>query len=264
MPFSVLMSVYHKESPNYFQLCLQSLLDQSCRANEIVLVEDGPLGSELKTVIEKYRDSLNIVSVRLDKNVGLARALNEGLRYCLYDLVARMDTDDIALPKRFEKQVAFMESNPDISASSCLIDEFNDKGVVFSQRALPLYHDALVKFAKKRSPLSHPGAIFSKQVVLSVGGYPELYPEDYLLWVKLIQAGYKIANMPDVFVKMRTGEDFIVRRGWKFLRGELRIYHFMYKTGFINLFEFTNIVLIKSALRLSPGFIKIFLYRIAR
>ncbi|MFM9625766.1 hypothetical protein ACKI14_48885, partial [Streptomyces turgidiscabies] len=91
--------------------------------------------------------------------------------------------------------------------------------------------------------LSHPAVIFRKQAVLSVGGYPEIYPEDYLLWIKLIQADYEVANIPDVLVRMRTGEGFITRRGWKFLKGELRIYHYMYKTGFISFFEFINIVL---------------------
>ncbi len=264
MSLTVLMSVYFKEKPEYLEACLQSLAVQTLKADEVVLVEDGPISSDLKAVIERFRESLNIVSVPLNENVGLACALNEGLKHCSHDLVARMDTDDIAVPDRFAKQVAFMQANSDIAASSGFIEEFNDAGAVLSQRALPLEHDALVKFAKKRSPLSHPAVIFRKQAVLSVGGYPELYPEDYLLWVKLIQAGYKISNVSDVLVKMRTGEDFITRRGWRFLRGELRIYHYMYKTGFINLLAFINIVLMKSILRLSPGFIKIFLYKVAR
>ncbi len=264
MSLSVLMSVYFKEKPEYLKACLLSMVDQTLKADEVVLVQDGPISSDLKAVIERFRESLNIVSVPLDENVGLACALNEGLKHCSHDLVARMDTDDIAVPDRFAKQVAFMQANSDIAASSGFIEEFNDAGDVLSQRALPLEHDALVRFAKKRSPLSHPAVIFRKHAVLAVGGYPELYPEDYLLWVKLIQAGYKIANVPDVLVRMRTGVDFITRRGWKFLRGELRIYHYMYKTGFINLFEFINIVLMKSVLRLSPGFIKVFLYKVAR
>lgn len=264
MSLSVLMSVYFKEKPEYLAACLQSLDEQTLKADEVVLVQDGPISSDLKAVMERFRESLNIVSVPLDKNVGLACALNEGLKSCSYDLVARMDTDDIAVPNRFAKQVAFMYAYPDIAASSGFIEEFNDAGDVLSQRALPLEHDALVKFAKKRSPLSHSAVIFRKKAVLSVGGYPKLYPEDYFLWVKLIQAGYKIANVADVLVKMRTGEGFISRRGWKFLKGELRIYHHMYKTGFINLLAFINIVLMKSILRLSPGFIKIFLYKVAR
>jgi glycosyltransferase involved in cell wall biosynthesis len=261
---SVLMSVYFKEKSEYLDECLQSLTCQTLPAVEVVLVEDGEISLELHTVIDSYRDQLNIISVPLVKNVGLACALNEGLKNCSYDLVARMDTDDVAVTNRFEKQVAFMQANPEIAASSGFIEEFNDSGEILSQRALPLTHDGLVGFAKKRSPLSHPAVIFRKDAVLAVGGYPELYPEDYLMWVKLIQAGYKIANVPDVLVKMRTGDDFIIRRGWKFLKGQLKVYHYMYKTDFINFLEFINIVISISVLRLSPGFIKKFLYKVAR
>lgn len=264
LKLSVLLSVYNKEKPRYLVACLNSLLEQTFRADEMVLVEDGPISSELSEVIHRFRAGLNIVSIRLPENVGLACALNEGLKHCSYDLVARMDTDDIALPDRFEKQIVFMKANPDIVTSSGFIEEFNDAGDALSQRALPLKHDDLVKFAKKRSPLSHPAVIFRKEAVLSVGGYPELYPEDYLLWVKLIQQGFKIANIPDVLVRMRTGEGFITRRGWLFLKGELRIYRYMYKTNFINFFEYIQIVMLKSVLRLSPGVVKLFLYKVAR
>ncbi len=264
MSFSVLMSVYFKEKPVYLAECLQSLVDQTLKADEVILVEDGPISSELKVEIEKYRDVLNIVSVALSVNIGLAKALNVGLKYCSYDLVARMDTDDIALPDRFEKQIALMSSNPDIAVSSGFVEEFNDTGEILSQRVIPLEHDALVDFAKMRSPLSHPAVIFRKRVVLSVGGYPELYPEDYLLWVMLIQSEYKISNIPDVLVRMRTGHDFITRRGWSFLKGELQTYRYLYKTNFINLYEYIKIVFLKSLLRLSPGFVKVFLYKVAR
>lgn len=261
---SVLMSVYVNESPLSLEECLLSLSAQTFQASEVVLVEDGYISPPLREIIERFREPLNIVSVLLRENVGLACALNEGLKHCGHDLVARMDTDDIAMPDRFVKQVAFMLANSDIAASSGFIDEFNEVGEVLSQRALPLGHDALVTFAKKRSPLSHSAVIFRKQAVIAVGGYPEVYPEDYLLWVRLIQFDFKIANMPDVLVRMRTGNDFITRRGWRFLKGELRTYHHMYKTGFISLLAFINIVLMKAVLRLSPRFIKMFLYKVAR
>lgn len=261
---SVLMSVYFKERPKYLDMCLQSLADQTFKADEVVLVEDGAISSDLKLVIDKYRSELNIVSIPLAENIGLAKALNKGLEYCSHDLVARMDTDDIALPMRFKKQVDFMTMNPDIAASSGFIEEFNDAGTILSQRILPLSYDDLVNFAKNRSPLSHPAVIFRKHIILSVGGYPALYPEDYLMWIKLIQANYKISNLPDILVKMRTGDDFIDRRGWIFLMGEIKIYHYMFKTGFINFFEFVKVVSLKSILRLSPRFVKKIIYKIAR
>jgi len=263
--FSVLMSIYFKEKPENLEACLKSLMNQSRVADEVVIVEDGPISSDLKVVVENFRKSLNIKSVCLSKNMGLAYALNEGLLHCSYDLVARMDSDDICVDNRFEKQMLFMNSNPNISASSGCVDEFNDnEDVIVSRRVLPLNNDDLVEFSKKRSPLSHPAVIFRKKNIFLVGGYPDIYPEDYILWVKLISKGYEIANLPDTLVKMRTGKDFISRRGWLFLKGEIKVYRYMYKIGFLNLFEFISASFLKSLVRLSPNLIKSFLYKRVR
>lgn len=262
---SVLMSVYFKEKPEYLEACLQSLAEQTLKANEVVLVEDGPISSDLKAVIKRFHKSLNIVSVSLVENVGLACALNEGLKHCSHDLVARMDTDDIAIPNRIEKQVAFMQSNPDIAASSGFIEEFNDEGKVVLQRTLPLEHDVLVKFAKKRSPLSHPAAIFRKQAVSAVGGYPEFRnAQDYALWSLLIVKGYKLANLPNILVNMRAGSEMMERRGYIHLKNEIQILKFMRFIGFLSIEEFITNLLARSVVRLSPLVIKRWLYRVAR
>ncbi|EAT13144.1 glycosyltransferase [Bermanella marisrubri] len=264
MNFSVLMSVYIKETSENLAECLDSLCRQSVKPNQVVLVEDGPISDSLHEIIEEYRQTLNIHSVTLEENQGLAKALNEGLKFCEYDLVARMDSDDISLPSRFEKQLDFMEQNPNIDASSGYIDEFDASGKVVSTRKLPILPGDVKIFAKKRSPLSHPATIFRKQAVLSVGGYPELYPEDYLLWVKMIINGSNLANIPEVLLKMRTDQAFITRRGYEFLKGEIKIYQYMRAEGFISYFEYCKIILIRSALRLSPNFLKVMFYKFAR
>src|SRR5690625_4228661 len=177
MGFSVLLSVYKKERTEYFIQAMQSIWDeQTLKPNEIVLVKDGPLDKELDDAIkgvEKHiGDALKIIS--LEENVGLGAALNEGLKFCSYELVARMDTDDIALPKRFEKQVSFMNEHPYLAASSAWMEEFDDSGKTIAVRKLPLDSVSIRSFAKRRNPLSHPLTIFRKSIVLSVGGYPEI------------------------------------------------------------------------------------------
>ncbi len=265
MTLSVLMSVYCKEKPEFLNACLQSLDQQNIKADELIIVEDGPLSGDLHSVIERFRSSLNIFTVRLRENVGLACALNEGLKHCSYDLVARMDTDDVALPDRFDKQLAFMNSRPDIAASSGFVDKVNDLGEVFSQRSLPLEHDELVKFAKTRSPLSHPAVVFRKQTVLSLGGYPEYRnSQDYALWSLLIVKGFKLANLPDTLVKMRTGSELIGRRGFQYFKREVEILKFQRAIGFLTSFEFLSNVLMRALVRLSPVFIKRWLYKLAR
>lgn len=264
MNFSVLMSVYFKETTGNLTECFDSLCRQIVKPTEVILVEDGSIDNSLLELIDKYRQVLNIQSVKLKENMGLASALNEGLKYCNYELVARMDTDDISLPSRFLKQLEFMKRNPNIDASSGFIEEFDATGEIVSTRKLPLLPSDVKVFAKKRSPLSHPATIFRKQAVLSVGGYPDLYPEDYLLWVKMIINGSDLANIPEVLLKMRTDEGFITRRGYNFLKGEIKIYWYMRVEGFISSLEYIKIILIRSVLRLSPNFLKVLLYKFAR
>lgn len=265
MKFSVLISVYIKERPAYLVQALQSLANQILKADEVVLVEDGPIGDDLLAVIEQFKQVLNIKSVKLKQNSGLAIALNVGLKHCTHELVARMDSDDVSLPQRFEKQVAFMQAHPDVAVSSAYIEERNeDMSLVLSVRKLSVLNEEIARFAKHRCPISHPVAIFRKQAVLSVGGYPNIYPEDYPLWSLLLVNGFKFANVPEILVHMRTGEGFLSRRGFKFLQGEIRIFSFQRKIGLISYFEFIRNVLNRSVVRLSPSFIKRLLYKYAR
>lgn len=268
MSFSVLMSIYHKENPSWFNRAMQSIWDeQIVKPTEIVLVQDGPLTKDLYSVILKWKEKLgNILQcVPLEKNSGLAVALNEGLKYCNYELVARMDTDDIAMPNRFEKQFTFMQNNPEVVVCSGLIEEWSqDYSYKISERHLPLTHQEIAKFAKYRSPISHPAVIFRKSAVLAVGGYPNIYPEDYPLWGKMLSQGYKFANLPDLLLKMRVGNALTERRGLEFLKGEIKIYRYLCDIGFINQFEFLFNCISRGLVRLSPTWLKKIFYKYLR
>ena len=264
MNCSVLMSVYSKEKPEYLMACLQSLVLQTFEADEIVLVEDGPISEEICSIIDDFRFELNIVSVRLQTNIGLAGALNAGLRHCNHELIVRMDTDDIAFPDRIKRQVEFMKSNPEVTASSGCIEEFDSEGHTRSCRVLPLRHNELIRFSKQRCPLSHPAVIFKKSAIISVGGYPSTYPEDYLLWVILISKGYIIGNISEPLVRMRIGDAIFMRRGLKMLRGEIKIHKYMLDNNLISMIEFCKIVASKIIVRTSPAVVKFFLYKVAR
>jgi hypothetical protein len=176
-----------------------------------------------------------------------------------------MDSDDVSLPHRFEKQVAFMVDNPEISVCSSYIEERNEDMLrVLGIRALPQEHENIFRFAKMRSPVSHPVVVFKKSAVLSVGAYPKIYPEDHALWCLLLVKGYRFANIPEVLLYMRTGDSFMLRRGLLFLKGEIRTYSLMRKTGFIGWFLFFRNCALHACVRLSPGFIKKILYKYAR
>lgn len=263
--FSVLMSVYALEKAENLRQSLESIYAQSLKADECVIVQDGPLGDELLLIIAEYRKLLPIVSVSLKENKGLAKALNIGLKHCSYDFIIRMDSDDICLNDRFESQVTFMVSNPHISVSSGVIEEYNDSMTeLLHTRRLPTEHSEILRFAKTRSPISHPATIYRKKDVLSVGGYPALYPEDYALWIIMIHQGFKFANLSKSLLKFRGGDLMIARRGPKFLKGYIQTYKLMYRLNFISLLELISNVLKQSLLRLSPVFIRRLLYKHAR
>ncbi|MEN2386001.1 glycosyltransferase [Comamonas thiooxydans] len=266
--FSVLMSVYSKESPQFLDNSIQSIWSaQKLKPSQIVLVQDGQLGKPILDVIEKWKRLIgpSFLTVELKNNVGLAKALNSGLKFCNYDLIARMDTDDIALPERFEEQVKLMTQNPEVTVSSAFIEEWdNTLSSLIGTRTLPYSHLEIIKFAKTRSPINHPCAIFRKSKIEAYGGYPEIYPEDYALWGTLLNKGEIFKNIPKVLLKMRAGDAITQRRGYKFLKGEVKIFIYFEKIGFINKLELLFNIITRSIIRLSPNYIKKILYKTLR
>lgn len=218
--FSVLLSLYVKENPEYFDRSMQSLWsDQGTRPDEIVLVKDGPLTVELDNIIKKWQSELKevLIVVPLEQNVGLGKALNIGLSHCSNEWIFRMDTDDICVPDRFEKQINFIKSHSTISILSGQIREFD--GLVENVtgiKTVPQTHNEIVKFSKIRNPFNHMAIAYKKSVIESVGGYQHhLYMEDYNLWLRVLSAGFESANLKDTLVLVRAGEDMIERRKGK-------------------------------------------------
>lgn len=217
--YSVLMSVYHREKTEYFVQAVNSMLKQTVTPDEFVLVCDGPLNSELDAAIadfEKNHPDIFRV-VRLEENVGLGKALNEGLKHCSYELVARMDSDDITHPQRMEWQLEFLQSNPEISAVGGQISEFENNPLeIKAYRNVPCTTEEINERVKSRNPMNHMTVTFKASSVKKAGGYPDiLYFEDYALWSTLIANGEKLANVPQVCCNMRTGEGMYKRRGGK-------------------------------------------------
>lgn len=226
--YSVLMSLYIKENPDHFRLALKSMIDQTIRPDEIVLVEDGPLTNELYAVVDEYKECLHIVNN--EKNLGLGLALARGLEECQNELVARMDADDVAKLDRCEKQLIFFDNNPDISILGGQIEEFvaNPENVV-GKRVVPETDEVLKKFMKKRCPFNHMTVMFKRSAVLHVGNYQDWFcNEDYYLWVRLALADFKFANLPDTLVHTRVGSDMYQRRGGdKYFKSEIGIQKLM-------------------------------------
>ena len=234
---SVLMSVYKKENPQFLKRALESIYAQTLKADEIVLVEDGEIPPALDEVISRYPD-LHIV--KLEKNLQLGRALETGLKACHHELIARMDTDDIMMPDRLEKQYRFMMEHPDVAACGGDIAEFTEEDTILREKHMPASPQELFRYGKKRNPLNHMTVMFRKSAIEAAGGYRH-FPglEDYDLWSRLLANGYHIANIPEVLVKARIGDRFASRRGgWAYFKRYLRLRKEQHQIGYLNIKEY--------------------------
>ena len=258
--YSVLMSVYYKENPDHLREAIESIQDQTLKTNDFVLVCDGPLTKELDEVIslkEKEIDALNVI--RLDSNVGLGKALNEGLKYCKNELVARMDSDDIAYPDRCKKQVDLFNKYREISICSGTVEELDgDINNIKVKRVLPKTNDEILNFAKKRNPFNHPCVMYKKRDVEDVGSYQDFYLlEDYYLWVRMLLKGYKGYNIQEPILYMRAGSYMYKRRsGLKYARSQRALFNYMKEENFISNKEYINSCLIRSASSLAPNWLR--------
>lgn len=253
--FSALASVYIKERAEYLDAALKSLYIQTCPATEVVLVHDGVLSQELYECINKWQKKLPIVEVKLPQNKGLGCALNEGLKHCSYELVARFDTDDINHPERFEQQLNAFTSDPDLVLLSADVEEFNYQiGDINSLRILPHTNNEIKKQARSRNPFNHMAIMFKKSNVLYVGGYKHLhFLEDYYLWLRLLAQNYKAQNLACVLVSARIGNGMHARRrGISYLKSEIQLYKIkkaLKITGYIDGLVF---LCLRGASRLTP------------
>ena len=266
MKFSVLMSIYHKEKAEYFDRCMQSIWDeQSVRPNEIVLVEDGKLTDELYEVVDKWKVKLGDLfqTIPLKQNMGTGKAKNIGLQKCKYELIAIMDTDDIAMPDRFEKQLKIFK-NSDVDVCSSWVREFdNNEKEIVSYRKLPENNIDIVNFAKKRMPVNHPATMYKKSIALKVGGYMHmLWFEDYYLMVRMMLFGAKFYNIQEPLVNMRAGYGQLERRsGLNYIKAEMRFLNTIRKEGFLNSYEFVRNVIVRLIARAMPKKILKIIYK---
>jgi len=239
-PYSVLMSLYIKEKPEYLRLAIDSMLNQTDKPDEIVIVEDGPLTDSLYAVLDEYKAKYPQIvrTVRNEKNLGLGLALNVGLKECKNELVARMDTDDISKPDRCEKQLKVFAENPNLDIIGGNISEFIDSvDNRVGSRIVPQTDAEIKNYLKKRCPFNHMTVMFKKESVLKAGNYIDwFWNEDYSLWIRMYLANMTFANISETLVNVRVGKDMYKRRGsWKYFKSEARIQWFMLRNRIISL-----------------------------
>ncbi len=260
------MSLYVKENASYLSACFESLINQTVQANQIILVEDGPLTEELYATLEKWQKILPIERVKLPNNVGLGMALNHGLELCRYDLIARMDTDDICHPSRFEKQLKIFK-NQNIDVCGSWISEFyKNSDICISYRKLPENHDDIVRYSQRKNPMNHPSVMYRKSIVFDVQRYNDvLYFEDYYLWLKLLNNGAIFYNIQEPLVFMRSDEAQLSRRGGRrYAFYELNFFKLCFKNGFMTREQVVINTIIRFPIRMLPSKLLGKIYKIIR
>ncbi|MBS6340505.1 MAG: sugar transferase [Eubacterium limosum] len=260
--YSVLMSLYKKENPEYLKIALDSMINQTVKPDEIILVEDGPLTDELYTVLNEYNQYLH--RIKNETNLGLGLALNVGLKECRNELVARMDTDDCSKPDRCEKQMKRFEEKPYLSIVGSHVDEFvSDISNIVSKRTVPVTSEEIYNFAKKRSAFNHPAVMYRKSKVLEQGGYADLKRnQDVDLFGRMLYSGDKAENIDESLLWFRSSDELAKRRrSWQNTWSYIATIRKFWKMGYSSFFDYAFVGIAQTGMYVMPIKVQNLLYK---
>ena len=266
--FSVLISVYKNDKAADFRIALESITTkQTFKPSEVVLVVDGPVSDETNQVIENAAiECPGLYKViKFENNQGLGIALQKGVECATNEIVMRMDSDDIAVPDRFEKQYSFMVQHPNVAVCGGQIDEFIDNvNNVVGHRIVPCSNEDIYKYMVSRCAFNHMTVALRRSVVLEKGNYqPWHYNEDYYLWIRLMLAKIEFANLPDTLIHMRVGKEMYKRRGGrKYFESEQGLQKIMLENGLISYPRYMFNVFVRWLIQIAmPNWMRSFVFQ---
>lgn len=263
--YSVLSSVYNKENPHYLRRSIDSIISQRFVTDDFVIVKDGPLTKELEAILDEYSSKYNFIHVcGYEANKGLGAALNFGLAKCKNELVARMDTDDISLPNRFEKQIAAFNKDPELGILGSDILLFSDdENVIEGRKKMPSTYEEIYRFGKRRNPFNHPTVMYKKSIVAQYGGYNETQRgEDLSLFTKIVQNHVNAMNISEPLLLYRSNIDQFSRRtSMTDSKAVIRVIYNNYKSGYAGLSDLLYVIALQLAGHLISPKIGGFLYK---
>lgn len=255
--YSVLMTVYKKDVPEFMKLGIDSMLSQTHLTNDFVLVCDGPLCQELDEVIQVYEEKHPAIFrvIRLPENVGLGSALRQGLPLCKNEFVARMDNDDIARPERCEKELAYLQEHEECALVGAHINEFDeDPSTPIRIKKVPIGFENIKRYAHRRNPFNHSTVMLRKSMVLEAGNYSEMRTnQDVELWVRMLNKGYRCENIDAVLVDFRFDNNTLERRKeWKNSKLMIDIWKQFWKKGYCSYLDFFIVKWVQIAIYVMP------------
>jgi glycosyltransferase involved in cell wall biosynthesis len=259
--FSVLMAVYSQDDPSLFERAIASVYENSIQPNKFVLVVDGPITEALEIVLNKFKKYSSFQILRLNKNQGLAHALNFGIAHIDSEFILRADADDFNMLNRFEIQSQYMIDGYDLFGSDIL--EVDENGHELSIRKTPEKYNQIMECIKRRNPFNHMTVGFRTSMVKNLGGYPELdLREDYALWILMLSNGANAKNSNKILVKATAGSGMYKRRGGiRAIKAEYNLQKFLYLHNFTNIISSTFYIFLKSIIFLMPYHLRGLFYR---
>lgn len=257
MDYSVLMTIYKKDSPEYFIQSVESMLNQTVKTNDFVLVCDGELTDELeKAIVLAFKGHESILNlVRLEKNVGLGQALNIGLPLCKNEWVARMDDDDVSHLNRCELQLKYIEQHPDLTILGSYVNEFeDDPRKPIRVKTVPTEYSEILKFSRRRNPFNHSTVMLNKEKTIGAGNYSVIRTnQDVSTWVRLLNSGCKGANLPEALVDFRFDANTYERRkDLKNISLMIKVWWSFYQKKYCSLLDFMYVFLIQVYFLIMP------------
>ena len=262
------MSVYKNDNPQFFKLAVESAtIKQTLPPTEFVLVVDGPIPESIDRVIDELQDKLPIPMnvIRLKENVGHARSRQTGLEATHNPIIAVMDSDDICHPERFAKQIDFFIQHPDVDVVGAQITEFVDlEDNIVGTRICPTNDKEIKEYLKARCPMNLVTVMFKKDSVQAVGGFIDWYcEEDYFLWIRLTEKGYKFGNVNENLVNVRVGKEMYGRRGsWRYFKSEAKLQRYMFDKKIISFFRFLYNVVVRFIVQVCmPNWLRGFVFQ---
>jgi glycosyltransferase involved in cell wall biosynthesis len=261
---SVVMPVHAGADVDHLERALTSVFEQTWPADEVVIVEDGPLTPDHDRLLSTFEQAhLSMRRVRLHQQSGVAAALQTGLEAAQGPWIARMDSDDVALPHRFATQVEAIRSGRYDVIGAAMIEFDSDEQETTGIRRMPEDHAAIVRLMRVNNPLNHPTVVFRRSLVVGVGGYRPLpHLEDYDLWARVWAAGGRLHNLPEPLVRFRADARMLARRRQAGVhRAELELQRNLRRYGLISRPRMVFNLALRTGFRLLPGPLMARLYR---
>lgn len=265
---AVIMSLYKNDVVEYVRLSVESILNQTYRDLDLYLQYDGPIKPEVDAYLSGIKDERVHIQRRAE-NKGLAQSLNDLLGIVMpmgYEYIARMDADDISMPDRFEKQMAYFAEHPEMECLGTWAIEITSKGEEYFKKQMPETHEGCLEQFRKRDPMIHPTVMFRRSYIEKAGVYAldTFFGEDTMMWAQGFAAGCKMGNVPEYLFRFRLDDNFFDRRrGWKYAKGiwDLR-YRVNKMLGFGIVADFWAFAY--AAAKMMPKFILNIIYKTAR